>query len=602
MSERLAALGPPLVVTVAALLALRRLDNTDTLWHLAAGRWIVEHGTVPATDTLSYTVNDHAWVNVQWLFDVVLHALERLGGPTALVVTSALAYTAATALMLVNVRQALGPVGAAVLGAWATVVAQERFAIRPETASFLLLQVVLWAYATGRSPPGRRLWVLPVAMALWANMHSLFIVGAVVIVAHMVGTVVQRLPVLPAGWSVPRPPQIERLVLVTGAAALAATVINPFGVRGALFPLILMSRLGDQSVFQSIGELRPPFSGYFVTLAVTAYQVFFIFAVAVVALALVVTALRGSAANGSGRAARRRGAPAPVAAAGIGIDVGDVAVFVGLAYLSLLARRNMALFAMGTVPFVARCLAILGDALPEAARAARDAATRALAFLLPPVLVAAGWFVVSNGFYRWNEELHEFGVGRLDAMFPVDAAAFAREVGLPGPLYNDFTNGAYLAWDAPIAGGVYIDGRTEVYDVDFFSAYLRQLRTPVEWQVEMDRRGVQSVVFFHWWPNHQTLASHLVKNSRWALLFYDPTSLVLVRRSGNEALIARAEAVAETRRAALEASLLAPVSSWQWAVGRARALGRYVAVLRMVGRGNAAGPFATRLREIGGDV
>jgi hypothetical protein len=323
-------------------------------------------------------------------------------------------------------------------------------------------------------------------------------------------------------------------------------------------------------VVSASGELRPPFSGYFVTLSVTAYQLFFVFAVAVVALALAVTALRGAPMGGSGRAARRRGAPAMLPAA-TDTDLGEVAVVVGLAYLSLLARRNMALFAMGTVPFVARCLAIV-------------------------------WEVVSNGFYRWNEELHEFGVGRLDVMFPVEAAAFAREVALPGPLYNDFTNGAYLAWDAPVPGGVYIDGRTEVYDVDFFTAYVRQLRTPAEWQAEMDRRGVQSVVFFHWWPNHRTLAAHLVRDPRWALLFYDPTSLVLVRRDGNEALIARAASAAETRRNALEASLLAPVSSWQWAVGRARALGRYVAVLQLVGRGRAAAPFATRLREIGGDV
>src|SRR4249920_415741 len=96
---------PLLVVALAGAFALRRLDNTDTWWHLAAGRWIVEHRAVPATDPLSWTVPDHVWVNVQWLFDVVIYALHQLGGPSLLVLASAAAYAGATALLLVNVER-----------------------------------------------------------------------------------------------------------------------------------------------------------------------------------------------------------------------------------------------------------------------------------------------------------------------------------------------------------------------------------------------------------------------------------------------------------------------------------------------------------------
>jgi hypothetical protein len=82
---------PALVVALAAALSLRRLDNTDTWWHLAGGRWIVTHGSVPSNDPLSWTVRDHAWTNVQWLFDVLIYGLYRLGGPSLLVVTAAIA-------------------------------------------------------------------------------------------------------------------------------------------------------------------------------------------------------------------------------------------------------------------------------------------------------------------------------------------------------------------------------------------------------------------------------------------------------------------------------------------------------------------------------
>src|SRR3989442_8981210 len=81
---------PALAVALAAAFALRRLDNTDTWWHLAAGRWIAEHHAVPRTDTFSYTVPQHPWTDLQWLFDVALYELHRAGGPTLLVLTAVL--------------------------------------------------------------------------------------------------------------------------------------------------------------------------------------------------------------------------------------------------------------------------------------------------------------------------------------------------------------------------------------------------------------------------------------------------------------------------------------------------------------------------------
>src|SRR3990172_9033198 len=68
--RRLEGLLPACTVTLAAMLAFRRLDDADTWWHLAAGRWIAGHRAIPPTDTLSYTVPDHPWINLQWLFDL----------------------------------------------------------------------------------------------------------------------------------------------------------------------------------------------------------------------------------------------------------------------------------------------------------------------------------------------------------------------------------------------------------------------------------------------------------------------------------------------------------------------------------------------------
>ncbi len=303
---------PALVVALAAVLALRRLDNTDTWWHLAGGRWIVTHGGIPSNDPLSWTVPDHPWTNVQWLFDVLIYGLYQLGGPSLLVVTAALAYSAATALLLVNLRRHLDPLLASLLGAFAVLIAQERFAIRPEMISYLLLQVILWLYATGRVAGRKRLWFLPAIMCLFANCHSLFVVGEVMIACQMAGVLLSDAPVLPPGWRRHVEPKVRSQVLATGAAALAATIANPFGLKGALFPFVLMSRIsGEYPFFRTIGEFKRPFEGYFVTSSIRAYRIFFYLAVVVAIAALLLTAFRRSKtgdprSRASRRADRRR--------------------------------------------------------------------------------------------------------------------------------------------------------------------------------------------------------------------------------------------------------------------------------------------------------
>src|SRR5258705_4868922 len=92
--------APGLVIALTAVLSLRRFDNTDTWWHLAAGRWIVQHRRIPSLDPLSFTAGDHPWVNVQWLFDVIIYGLHQLGGPKLLVIVSGLAdFTPASATL-----------------------------------------------------------------------------------------------------------------------------------------------------------------------------------------------------------------------------------------------------------------------------------------------------------------------------------------------------------------------------------------------------------------------------------------------------------------------------------------------------------------------
>ncbi|MEE8312299.1 MAG: hypothetical protein V3R77_08580 [Candidatus Binatia bacterium] len=585
------SLLPASVLAVAASLALRRLDDFDTWWHLAAGRWIVENGRVPGTDTLSYTVPDHPWINLQWLYDVLLYGLYSIGGDDLLVLTAAISYTVATWLVLRIARLRLGEVAAALLVLWGVFVIEERFTIRPEMVSFPLLAMTLSLLATAPRDAGKRLWLLVPLMLVWVNSHSLFIIGLFCITCVTLGALVQRHVPLPHGWRDPDcwTAQTTRRLVIAASGCAVVTVFNPFLVEGALFPVKLMSRIdGSSTVFQAIGEFRRPFSNYFPTFSISAYQALFFASVATVIAAAFLCAPRP----------RRRAAEAERAPV-LGFDIGLVAAFAGLAYLSLLARRNIGIFAVGAVPVMALSLgAMLDRATPRSRASLARAGNLAAPVVFLGCLALVG-SIVTNNYYRWSDVTHEFGAGTMEVSFPIHASEFAGANNLPARAYNDLTAGGYLTWNSGVDGGVFIDGRLEVYDTEFFSAYLQGMNNPRVWLQQVDRFGVNTVILFHRWGNRHNLIRLLVRDPSWSLVYYDEVGVVYVRTRGNEERIQEAAASFPQWRERTEARLTAPVRAWQRPLERETALESYAALLSTIGAMDEAIVNFRRLLDLG---
>src|SRR5271170_232528 len=71
------------------LLALEKVSESDTFWHLKAGEWILSHGSIPRTDPFSATVSGKPWLDWEWLFQAAIYVLYAWGGFKALVVGKA---------------------------------------------------------------------------------------------------------------------------------------------------------------------------------------------------------------------------------------------------------------------------------------------------------------------------------------------------------------------------------------------------------------------------------------------------------------------------------------------------------------------------------
>jgi hypothetical protein len=424
-------------------------------------------------------------------------------------------------------------------------------------------------------------WLVPVMVA-WANMHSLFILGVAAIAAAIGGALVAETAVLPEAWRRDSawPEESRRVLIKWGLAAIGATIVNPYLLRGLLLPIELITRInGSNAVYSTIGEFRRPFSGYFQTFGIGSYQAF-IFALA--GLAVLAGLMRAGASRPSRRAAGGQTGR---------FDVAAFAFAAALAWLSLLARRNIGIFAIGAVPFMSATLGIVLARAPEAWRLATGTAMR---FAVGVVLIAAAavtTLAATNRWYAMTGETHEFGLGVFQSNFQPRATQFFREQKLPGPTFNDLGAGGYLTWDDPSGKGVYIDGRLEVYDTAFFSAYTRNLTDFDAWRKDADARGIQSVMLFHRWENRHPLIRALGASGEWTSVYYDETVVIFVRNAGHaDSIDAARNAFTTTWRARTDAALTAPPQTfgWQWSLDRSIGQVAYGNALQVLGENKEA--------------
>jgi hypothetical protein len=205
------AIGLPVLGSLIA-----SLSAVDLAYHLRAGGIFLDSGTIPTRDTFTFTADGAAWLNQQWLSQVILASFYRVGGWTGLVLLRALLVGSLFALVLATARLAgLNRRTAAWLTLAAFVVSAVALGLRPQLFAMVLFAAVVLIVAARRTHPRALLLVIPLT-ALWANLHGSFFLGPLVVGLAWVEDVYDRTP------------DGHRTLAVALLSALVANV-NPFG-------------------------------------------------------------------------------------------------------------------------------------------------------------------------------------------------------------------------------------------------------------------------------------------------------------------------------------------------------------------------------------
>lgn len=239
------------VYAVLLVAGPRLLGDPDTYSHIALGRWIMAHGTLPASDPFSFSKHGAPWITFEGLAEIIYAGAYAMSGWPGVVVVAAAAIALTFGLLTYFLLRELSPTLTLLMVLAAVILLAPHMLARPHV--LVLPVMVIWAAALVRcmdraGPPPY--WALPL-LVVWANLH-----GSGVLALGLIGPagLEALLREKPSEW-----PRVVLRWLPFTVLAVAASCLTPHGPEPLLMPL---TTLGAGSALNWIAEWRPQDFGH----------------------------------------------------------------------------------------------------------------------------------------------------------------------------------------------------------------------------------------------------------------------------------------------------------------------------------------------------
>jgi hypothetical protein len=238
-------------------------NDGDVSWHIATGQWILDHRAIPQTDPFSFTWAGKPWVPIEWLAEVIMAGVYRVGGYSGIAALVTAALMALHAIVFFNAVRFVRPLTAVGVVVGMDLVLIPMMLARPHLLAWPLIALWTWLMLRAREKDTAPPLAAALLMVVWANLHGSFVMGLAI--AAVFG--------LDAVLASPDRTKAVRRWSAFGVACLAAVFVNANGVEGVLHPF----RIANLAMLPLIDEWKPS------TPAVTP----FFFAVLVATLVLI---------------------------------------------------------------------------------------------------------------------------------------------------------------------------------------------------------------------------------------------------------------------------------------------------------------------------
>ncbi len=471
----------------------RHIRNGDILLNgSASGR-----SGILNTNFYSYTMPEKEFANHHWLSGVYYYLVQTSFGFQGQSVFYVLFALGSITLFFDVARRKSNFWIAFTTGIIVLPLVVKRAEVRPEVFTLFLTAVFFWLLSTRLVIKNDKwIFVLPLLMLLWVNLHIGFVFGFLVLGAFGLQQVILL--------SAKKQNHFTRIFIVSVLCLLAAC-INPHFINGLVYPFNIFKDYGYLIVEnQSIGFLE--------RLNFTQGQHFILYRIVVLILAF------------------------SIAAAGIRnwrkINIPFVVLTLisgGMAYTGI---RNFPLFALFVLPAISYHLYLLKPKEMEVS--------------MKQMIWTAGFVIVIFALVLQNQtrlsKQNVLGWG----LQPDNnkSAEFVKENKIKGPIFNNYDTGGYLIYHL-YPEKVFVDNRPEAYTTKFFrEEYIKPQEDDKKFR-ELGNKYKFNVIFFShrdYTPWAQAFLVRMTKDKEWAPVYVDNYNIIFLKRnSRNNDLVKKYE-------------------------------------------------------------
>ena len=515
------------LVFVALFLSLAvPVTDPDFWWHLASGKWIVEHGSLMNSDPFTIdspfkreTAGRFFTLKQYWLSQIFFYITYASSGLKGVILQTAAVFTLMFfAMYRLTIKTGVHRAVALALLYLAFMVIVKEFAYigaRPQMWSSLFSVVVVWLLEELKQ--GRK-WAhfgLPALMLLWANMHGGFVLGAVIILCYVSGALVSKTGTRPfylASFAA---------ILISGVNPNGFSVLSSAPLLGPLLVSLKIAGFNSQVAgAESISELKSIFAHtsllgivkglpYFTTIFLLSLSSF---------IACYVRTRRVKT---------------------------EYLLLFALVFLMACTSIRFIIFFTTIASFItAMNLKGIIDSL-EGVKLLQKRRVSFFTTLIIALLISAKLGIA--GFKTTDL----FSDTAFEGTYK-QAADFVSNNKIKGYIFNDYNAGGYLLWRLAATNRIFIDGRVlygELFDVfrsTVDSPFTRLAYNIYGYRRTLDFFGIDIVML----PGCDEVSGTLIKlvpallnDPDWALVYADDHALVFVRHSEKNEAVIRANMV-----------------------------------------------------------
>ena len=524
------------LVAIALLYAifagLRQVNETDLGWQMATGRYIVQHHYIPSTTLFTYTVPSSPWIYPPFS-GVFFYLLYSIGGYAAISWLSALACAAAIALSVWRggrLTAALAILAVPAI-AFRTVPRADLFT----TVLFAAVFSLLWRYYHGDPI---RLWLFPLLMLFWVNLHHGFVAGLALMGAYVFFEIADLL------FADRRTASALRLrkSIPWFVAAAAATLINPWGI--GIYRALSRQDNVTQQLSDFVGEWssvhfnalafhqflnpRDPASADWWLVALALLTIFASLWLKKFGPAVLMAAILYESINHI-----RFQALLAILVVIIGGSLLPNLFSIPI-YLAKRLRRNSGRSLSSDINLSGSKGALAPEELISTWRSRAN--TRAWTLVVAALALLAAvrsYDLVSNKHYLDAGDTTLFGAGE-SWWFPEKAMAFLDREHLPVSIFHDYNVGGYLTWRVGETYPDFADGRFVPFAGDVFFQQKTLLSAPPDasvWQAAAQRWNINTLIFSL--SRYAGLGSYPLAaychSADWKPVYADDVSIIFLR-------------------------------------------------------------------------